>query len=150
VSELREYNPIQVVGSFAGVWGSVDILEGAVVGDFLNITRDRSLWERETDGFGNSVRVRHNNIGGRVVVQLSASSPTNDTLSKIVLSDVVAETNVGYLWLQDLNSDSRIIGTGAFIADFPQLTFGTNRGGRSWTFECAAIQILGVLGHYKA
>ena len=147
---LRQYDPLKVTGAFAGVRGSIDIIDGAVYGDFLNVTRDAPMWDRETDGFGNTIRVKHNNIGGRVSLQLSASSPTNQQLSEIALSDAIAETNVGYLTLRDLNGTTTIICTGVWIADFPQLAFGVSRGSRLWVFECAAIQVVLAGGHEEA
>lgn len=150
MSSLRQYDPLKVTGAFQGLWGSVDILDGAVYGDFLNVTRDEQLWGRETDGFGNSIRVRRNNISGRITLQLSASSPTNFGLYEIAMSDAVAETNIGYMTLRDLNGDITIVAAGVWIADFPQITFGVNRGARTWVFECAAIQIVQLSGHDKA
>jgi hypothetical protein len=144
---LRQYDPLKVVGSFYCPLGAIDIVEGAIFGDFLMVTKDLPMFERDTDGFGNSIRVKNNNIGGTINLQLSASSPTNEELSKVALSDYLSETTgLGYMNLEEVGGNSQIIATGVYLRDFPQVTFGVNRGVRSWTFECAAIQHVLIRG----
>lgn len=134
----HQYNPIKVVGTFVtpGPFGSIDILEGTVDGgEFAALARDNPTWTREHDRGGNSTRVRNNNTGARLTVTMSASSPTNDTLSRVHALDLASENQVGTLTLKDLNGTTRVIADGAFIAESPDPTFGSDRGSRAWVFE---------------
>lgn len=143
---MRQYDPVQVQGSFAGpAFGGVDILDGAVAGDFIAASRDNPTWAREFDRFGNCTRVKNNNMGATIPVTLSASSPTNQTLSLLQNRDQIGEAIVGTLLLRDLNGTTVITCTGAFLNGPPAtITYGQERGSRVWTFECERIDI--VLG----
>jgi hypothetical protein len=149
MTDLRQYAPLKVVGSWVIPIppGVIDILDGAVnTGDFVVFESDNDAWSRESDLAGNATRVRNNNEGGRVRVTLSASSPTNGKLSKAAAADAISENVVGALVLRDLNGNTVVECDGAFLVDTPDPSFGSERGSRTWTWECAAIRkVLG--GH---
>src|SRR5690606_23796192 len=131
-------DPLQVVGSFTTPLGTVDILDGAIdQGDFVSIASDNPTWGREKDRGGNATRVKNNNAGGQVSVVLSASSPTNTRLTELVAADGVTENIVGSLVLKDLNGNTVVECDGAFIVDTPDPSFGSDRGSRTWVWECA-------------
>ncbi len=147
MSELRQYSPLKVVGSWVTPTplGVIDILDGAVnTGDFVAIETDVDAWTREADLAGNATRVRNYNKGGRVRVTLSASSPTNTRLSQAAAADEISESVVGALVLRDLNGNTVVECDGAFLVDIPDFSFGSERGSRTWTWECAAVRM--VLG----
>jgi hypothetical protein len=149
MAELRQYSPLKVVGTWVIPIppGTIDILEGAVsTGDFAVIETDSDAWTREVDLAGNATRVRNYNGGGRIRVTLSASSPTNTKLSAAAAADAISENVVGALVLRDLNGNTIVECDGAFLVDIPDFSFGSERGSRTWTWECAAIRpVLG--GH---
>jgi hypothetical protein len=150
MTELRQYAPLKVVGSWVIPIppGVIDILDGAVnTGDFVAIETDADAWTREADLGGNATRVRSNNEGGRIRVTLSASSPTNTKLTKAAAADAISENVVGALVLRDLNGNTVVECDGAFLVDIPDFSFGSERGSRTWTWECAAIRI--VLGGHE-
>ena len=147
MTELRQYSPLKVVGSWVIPIppGVIDILDGAVnTGDFVAIETDADAWTRETDLAGNATRVRNNNQGGRIRVTLSASSPTNTRLTAAAAADAISESVVGALVLRDLNGNTVVECDGAFLVDTPDFSFGVDRGSRTWVWECAAIRT--VLG----
>jgi len=139
--ELRQYDPLQVTGSWATPIGVFDIVDGAVnPGDFLSTARDNPTWSREADRAGNATRVRNNNKGGTVSVTLSASSPTNTVLSGAQATDELTENVTGVLTLKDLNGNTVIVATGAFLNATPDVSFGGERGSRTWVWEAAQIE----------
>lgn len=143
MTELRQYVPLKVVGSWVIPIppGVIDILDGAVnTGDFVVFESDNDAWSRESDLGGNATRVRNNNEGGRCRVTLSASSPTNTKLTQAHAADLISENVVGALVLRDLNGNTVVECDGAFLVDTPDPTFGSERGARTWTWECAAIR----------
>ena len=143
MTDLRQYVPRKVVGSWVIPIppGVIDILDGAInTGDFVVTESDNDAWSRESDLSGNATRVRNNNEGGRVRVTLSASSPTNAKLSNAAAADAISENVVGALVLRDLNGDTLIECDGAFLVDTPDPSYGSERGSRTWTWECAAIR----------
>ncbi len=149
MTELREYNPIKVVGSFATPAGSIDILDATIDGEFLSEAPDNTRWAREFDQFGNATRTRKNNRGGAMAVTISASSPTNAKLSALVQADDVSSGVVGMLKFKDLNGNTVVECDGAFLEDMPPIAFGSDRGARTWTWQCAAIRKF-VGGHNLA
>ncbi len=144
---MRQYDPLQVSGSFAGpAFGAIDIVDGGIAGDFIASALDNPLWTREFDRHGNATRVKNNNRGGTVTVMISASSPTNAGLSGLQIRDRLGEAIVGTLLIRDNNGGSVIICNGAFINSTPAPTFGVTRGERAWVFECETIDIV-LAGH---
>lgn len=145
---LRQYDPIQVVGSWAIKDGaSVDFLDGRVSAEFFSTTQDNPRWTREFDAHGNATRVKNNNKGASFTITLSASSPTNKTLSDIVKADEDAATpKTGSMMLRDLNGTTVLEADGCFIEAAPEVSFAAERGTRTWTFQCAALNFK-VGGH---
>lgn len=144
---LTQYDPIQVIGTWSpSNFASIDILDGRISGEFVVSARDNPVWTREFDAHGNATRVKNNNKGGTVTITLSASSPTNDSLSIAVQTDRLGENVVGALVLKDLNGTTLLTAQNAFLVDVPDVSFGAERGARSWTFECSAIELY-VGGH---
>lgn len=142
-AELRQYDPLKVVGSWVTPipnLGTIDIVDGAISGDFAAVETDNDAWSRESDLAGNATRVRNHNDGGRIRITLSASSPTNAKLSAAAAEDAVSESVVGPLVLKDLNGNTVVECDGAFLADIPDFTLGSDRGSRTWVFECAAVR----------
>lgn len=137
---MRQYIPIKVVGAWAGVFGSIDILQGVInAGDFFSSARDNPTWARESDQGGSGTRVKNSNKGGNLSITFSASDPINNTLSNLVETDEVAENIVGVINLKDLSGETVIVATGAFIPMVPDPSFGSERGSRTWTWECEKI-----------
>lgn len=143
MATLAQYVPIKVVASWVtpSPFGVVDIRDGAIDGgEFLGIVSDVPIWARETDGHGSATRVKNENRGGRLTINLSASSPTNTILSSLVALDLVSEGIVGPIVVKDLNGDTIVEADGCFLIDVPDLSFGSDRGSRAWVWECAAIR----------
>jgi hypothetical protein len=138
MTETRQYRPIKVVGTFVCPLGTVDILDGAVRDqDFVTFARTNDDWDLESDGAGNATRVGNDNETAELTVNISASSPTNDKLTKIRNLDKASGTGVGILELEDTNGTSKIIMRGCFIARVPDRTFGAQRGMLAWRFKAA-------------
>lgn len=147
--ELRQYDPLQVTGSWSTPIGVFDIVDGAISpGDFAAVARDNPTWARESDRGGNATRVKNNNKGGTVTITLSASSPTNATLMAAQGTDELTENVVGPLVLKDLNGDTVVTALGAFINSTPDPSFGSERGARVWVWEVAQINT--ILGGHDA
>lgn len=142
MAELRQYVPLKVVGSWDtnSPLGVIDILDGTIDGgEFAATETDNPTWSREHDRHGNATRVKNSNKGGRQRITFSASSPTNDALSRAVALDDTTDAVVGPIVLKDLNGNTRVVITGAFLVDTPDPSFGSDRGSRVWVWECATI-----------
>lgn len=146
---LRQYDPLQVVGSWNTDTGSVDFLDGRIGdGIFVSVTVANQRWTMETDAHGNATRVKNNNRSGVISIALAADSPTNLALSARVAADDVAENVVGAIVLQDLNGTTLVEAEGCFLDGLPAtIDYGPARGQRAWTFQCAAIRA--VLGGFS-
>lgn len=140
-AELRDYDSLQVTGSWATAIGVFDIVDGRIDGEFVSMARDNADFVREHDGHGNNTRVRMHNRGGTLTVTLSASSPTNKTLSNAQKTDLLTENVVGLLTLNDLNGDTVVVASGAYLNMTPVPSFSTARGERAWTWEYADVEV---------
>lgn len=144
MTDLRQYDPMQVVGTWATTspLGSIDITDGVIDGGtFAAVASDNRRWVRENDRAGNSTRVKVNNKGGAVTISIAASSPTNRRLSLAAELDDATENVVGALVIRDLNGGTVIEADGAFLEGIPDPSFGNTRGQRDWVFQCATIRV---------
>lgn len=152
MTDLAQYVPTKVVGSWATPaatgFGVVDILQGAIDGAFLASTSDNARWTREHDLAGNATRVYNSNRGGSLSITISASSPTNTTLSALAELDDITQSVVGAIVLKDLNGNTIVEIDGAFLEDIPAVSFGNDRGSRTWTWQYAAARVF--LGGHDA
>jgi hypothetical protein len=147
MTELRQYDPQQVIGTWATPLGSFDILDGRIdPGTFITPARNTRRWALENDGNNNSTRVKQPDRTASITVELSASSPTNAVLSRLAAIDDTTENVVGVLTLRDLSGDTLVVATGAFLEDVPDPSYGSERGTRSWVWLCARLDV-DVGGH---
>ena len=148
--DLRVYNPLQVVGSWAIPAGAIDLSDGVVIDqDFFTTTPDGPEWVREKDNNGNATAVyQPGNRGGTFALAVSASAVLNATLSSLVIASrgtLVA----GLLTVNDLNGLTIGNHAGAFLQGIPAKGFGQARGMNLWTWEVGQIdQFIG--GHDEA
>lgn len=140
--ELRQLDPLKVTASWttASPLGVIDILQGAIDGDYMQTTRDNAKWAREHDRAGNATRVKNNNTGGTLAITVSASDPINDVLSRAVAIDDTTDNVVGVIVIRDLNGTTLVEADGCFLEDVPDATFGNTRGQRVWVWQCAKIR----------
>lgn len=140
---MRQYDPTKVVMSWVTPTplGVIDLADGVVDQEFFAMTKDQARWTREHDLNGNATRVYHSNRGGSFSISYSASSPSNTKLSRCVQADDQAQNVVGPVIVKDLNGNTIGEFDDAFIEDVPDLTFGAERGMRTWTFQYGKARV---------
>ena len=139
MKELRQYNQQKVVGSWAPAGVAViDITDGSVSDEFFSTARNAPRWAHESDGMGNATRVKGNDRGASFTVTLSASSPTNEALTRAAEADDITETVVGPMLLRDLNGQTVITANNAYLEGIPDRAYqGNARGTVAWVFHCS-------------
>jgi hypothetical protein len=140
---LSQYDPEKVVASFApnaaaGI-AAIDITNGAIAGSFLTVTKNNPRWAKEGDRAGNQTRVKNNDRSGTITVELSASSPTNAALSAAAIADDASEAVVGSVVIKDLNGTTLVKASGCYLTQVADASFGSERGSRTWVWECTVI-----------
>jgi len=149
MSTLRQYDPVSVSGS----WRGIPITEGVVSGEFFSTAQDNTLWTQEADLQGNVTRVKNNIRAGSFQLTLSASSPTNAALVTAYTEDQGGANRVGDMVLEDNSSPAlspmRITARNAYIQAVAEVSFGSERGSRVWTFLCTDLEFEGG-GHEVA
>jgi hypothetical protein len=143
---MRQYNPLQVVGSWTTPIGVFDILQGVINGEFLTSSRDNKFFTRENDLAGNATRIVQPNQGGQLTVNISASDPVNAQLSGAHAADRLATNVIGLLLLKDLNGLTVVKNADAFLEDFPDPRFGNARGSWAWTWQIGKMTPF-IAGH---
>jgi hypothetical protein len=137
---LHQFDPAQVVASWVTPGGSIDILEGAISGEFMTFSRDNARWAREFDLYGNATRVKNNNRGGVISITHSASSPLNTVLSALTVADDMTDSVVGIIVIRDMSGPTIVEADGCFLEGVSDFGFGQERGARTWVWQCASLR----------
>jgi hypothetical protein len=118
-------------------WGSI-IIAGAADGTFVTAERAEDGYSMKVGATGAVTRVRSLNRSGSVKITLQQSALTNDLLSAAYEADQAFNTFITLpIMIKDLNGNTLIHATNAWIKKLPSVEFGKDLSNREWTFDCA-------------
>lgn len=133
---FKNYDP----GRIAGSWKGIPFL-GFMDGTFVNAERNEDAFSMSVGAQGDVTRVRSRNRTGLVTITLQAASPTNDLLTAQAQLDELSGVSYGPLQIEDLNGNTLLLASVAWIKKAPAVEFGTEAGSREWVFECADLEM---------
>lgn len=129
----RIYDPNRVKVILAGI-----PLSGYADGDMVEIeyVSDQFADVQGTDG--ETSRSKTNDLRATVTINLMQTSPSNDLLSALVNTDLLADggAGVGVFILTDLSGNTILSSQNAWIKKIPGQAFGREAQERSWTIMC--------------
>lgn len=130
------YNPRQVTVTFMGT-----LMRGYADGTFIEASRDEDSYTKVVGAAGDGLRIRTNNKGGKIKLTLLQTSLSNDVLSAAQQLDEQSGTGHGALMVKDLNGNSLLIATEAWVMKPVDLKFGKDHQAREWTFDTIEMQV---------
>jgi hypothetical protein len=138
------YDSQAFIASFQGI-----ILNtGAPEGDFIEIKRGGPAFKMEKGAAPGAVaRVKSNDRTAEITVKLMKTSPVNDLLSTIFLTDQeapVGAPGIGVFVMKDLNGTESHLCPRAWIAAAPDRSIGQDAGVNEWVFH--TNEIISVFG----
>lgn len=133
---FSNYDP----GRVSGNWNGIQLL-GFMDGTFIAAERNEDAFEVAVGAGGDVTRVRSRNKTGTVTVTLQAASPSNDLLSAAALLDAKFGATYGPLLIVDLQGNTVVEASMAWIRKLPAVEFADEASGREWVFECADLDM---------
>jgi hypothetical protein len=131
---FNNYDP----GRISASWKGIQLL-GFMDGTFISGERSEDAFEMSVGAGGDVTRVRNRNRTGMVTVTLQAASPSNDLLSAQALLDEKFGVGYGPLLVKDLNGNTVLEASVAWIQKVPNVEFADEGSGREWIFACADL-----------
>lgn len=138
---FKNYDPESIQLTFKGV-----SLTGVMDGTFVTAERSSDGFMKEIGAKGSVVRVRNQDTSGSIKVTLQASSPTNDFLSAIALSDEALGDGTGSFLIRDSRGTTLLHAGTAWIKKYPTVEYADKGTSREWEFECADLFIENIGG----
>lgn len=134
IGALRVYDADQVSVSLGGI-----SIGGYADGEFVTITMDAPAFTKVVGTDGETSRSKTNNRGATVMFKLMQTSGSNDLLTALYKTDMLAPGGVGAvpLMIRDAGGTALFVASKAWIAKAPDVSFDRTAKPREWTIECA-------------
>lgn len=135
MSTFRNYDPGRVVLAINGLQ-----IQGFADGTFIKFSRLTPTFSSKAGAGGDVVRTKSRDKRAKIEITLLASSPSNDWLSSLVLTDEQVDAGVGSVgpaFLKELNGTTVIAGSKSWVTQPADAEYGVDSQNRSWTIEVA-------------
>ena len=135
---LRTFDPKEV---------SVIIGEFIIKGfsdEQITVSRDNPAWELIVGADGEGTRVKSNDRSGTITITLQQSSPSNDDLSTLALSDELSNTGLRPFYMKDSLGTSLFSAITCFVEQIPEAAYGKSANDRVWVLK--TDNLIGFLG----
>lgn len=120
------------------------VFQSLFSGTFVKVSRDEPAYKKKTGANGDVARAKVRNKGGKIVVTMLMTSPTNALLSAVHrLGEVIPPTgqDAGPMQVKDLLGGTTAKASVAWIEKVANVEFADDILAREWTFDCAEIDI---------
>ena len=101
----------------------------------ITVARDNPAYEMVIGADGEATRVKSNDRSGTITITLQQSSPSNDDLSTIALSDELSNTGVRPFFMKDNLGTTIYSAASAFIEKIPDAGFAKTATDRVWVLK---------------
>lgn len=117
------------------------VVNGVAEGTFITVSRDTPATNLVIGGDMSAMRVRRKNRSGSINVTLMQGSDSNDVFSQILRNDEDAMNNdwLFSITVKDGSGRSVFFSPQAYIANMPDIAFGTDAENREWVIQCIDI-----------
>lgn len=114
------------------------IVSGVAEDTFITIARETPATQLVIGGDMSAMRIRRKNRASTVTVTLMQGSDSNDVFSQILKNDEDAMNNdwLFHLTIKDGSGRSVFFSPQAYIANMPDISFGTEGDNRDWIIQC--------------
>lgn len=117
-------------------------MQGFADGNFLEISYVSDQFADVSGTDGEVSRSKSNDLRATVTLRLMQTSPTNDLLSALVNTDLLADggAGVGAFAVTDLSGRTLLASENAWVKKMPDQMFGRESQERAWTIMCDALR----------
>lgn len=114
------------------------VVSGVAEGTFITVARETPATQLVIGGDMSAMRVRRKNRASTVTVTLMQGSDSNDVFSQILKNDEDAMNNdwLFSLTIRDGSGRTVMFSPQAYIANMPDISFGTEGDNRDWVIQC--------------
>jgi len=127
---LATHDPGQIIITV----GPVPIVDYAD-GTFVKVTRSEDTFKVVVGADGEATRVRSRNQAGTFEITLKRSSPSNDGLSALALSDEASGIGVVPTFVKDLNGTTVHVAAKSWVRKMAESELGKDLSNTVWTIE---------------
>lgn len=133
---FKNFDPAKHIVTFKGY-----VLTGFAAGTYVSVERHEDTYTYQYGAHGDMVRVRNRKRGGRATVNLMGISPSNDILSTILALDETTGLGYGAFQVIDLNSNTVVHATNAWIVRPANFTVADDHTDREWMFDLENVDM---------
>ena len=116
-------------------------ISGVADNTFVKIERDEDTFMKKIGAYGEASRSKNNNRSGTATITLLQTSPSNDILSALALTDELTNTGIVPFLVQDLSGTSTFVSATAWIKRPASSEFGKEISNREWNFELIDMDV---------
>lgn len=131
---VRTYDPKQVSVLVNGI-----PIGGFADGTFIRAMRSNDMFTKQSGADGIVSRAKSNDLSGEITLTLAQTSPSNDVLSGIQLTDELSNNGVVPVLIKDNSGRSIYVSAFAWIRKHTEAEFGKEIANREWIFDCADL-----------
>jgi hypothetical protein len=133
---VRTYDPKQCLAIIGGI-----PMSGFADGTFISIERTSDTFSKVSGADGIVSRAKTNDRSGVLTLTLCQTSPSNDVLSGIALTDELTNAGIVPVLVKDLSGRSVYVAAFGWVKKPPTGEFGKEIGDREWTLDLADLDM---------
>lgn len=133
---LRTYDPKQVTVIFGA-----KIITGFSDSTFITAERNEQAFNLKVGVDGEGTRAKSNNKSGKVTLTLMQSSPSNDDLSAVALSDELTNGGVRPLLIKDSSGTTLVSAVTSWVQKLANSEFQKEVTTRAWVIETDEMEM---------
>lgn len=118
------------------------VVTGYADGTFVKASRDNDTFTKRTGADGHGTRTRLRSKAGSIELTLEQTSPSNDYLAGVAVSDELLGNGVMPVVVKDLNGKSLATAAEAWIRKPADLEDAKEAGTRSWILDTCELVLV--------
>jgi hypothetical protein len=133
---MQTYDP----GKYTLIVGGA-IIGGFADGTFIKAGRTTDTFKMHIGTDGTAARVRSRDKSGKYTVTLLQTSPSNEILSALAITDELTGAGVVPVLLKDGNGTTTVASLEAWVMKPAEVDLGKDLGNREWVIEAGDMDI---------
>jgi hypothetical protein len=138
---LRTFDPKQVLVIIGGV-----PMSGYADGTFVSVERTSDTFTKVSGADGIVSRAKSNDRSGSLTLTLAQTSPSNDVLSALAVTDELTNLGVVPVLIKEVSGSTVIVSAFGWVKKPPMVEYGKEIVNREWVLDLADVDF-GVGGN---
>lgn len=132
----KQYDPKNISIIVGGI-----AIGGFTDGTFINVERNEDMWTLKVGVDGIGTRSKTNNKSGKYTITLHQSSPSNDYLSALAVTDENTNAGAVPILMRDNLGTTLCTSLTAWVKKIPNAEDGKEVANRAWVMETDQIDM---------